>query len=56
MIPIIVILLAVFLCTTSIIADLSLKYIVALGAILIAFVVYYFTVYKRNNINYMGKY
>lgn len=55
-IPIIIILLAIFLCTTSVITDLSPKYIVALGSILIACLVYYFIVYKQNHMKYMGMY
>lgn len=56
MIPIFVIVLSAFLCTTSVITDLSPKYVVALGSILIAIAVYYFIVYKRNHLKYMGMY
>lgn len=48
------ILLSVFLCTTAVITDLSPKYIVATSSILVAIVVYYFIVYRRNHLKYMG--
>lgn len=52
---IIVLLISTFLSVTTLITDLSLKYIFAIGAIFLAVVIYTYFVYKNNDLKCMGK-
>lgn len=51
---IVVMLVSAFLCIAPIATDPSVKYFIAIGFVVVAFLVYYFVVYKRYQPN-MGK-
>lgn len=50
-----VLLISAFLSVTTLITDLSIKYFIAIGAILLAVTVYSYFVYKRHHLKCMGK-
>lgn len=51
---VVVMLVSAFLCVAPIATDPSIKYFIAIGFVVVAFLVYYFVVYKKYQPN-MGK-
>lgn len=53
---VLVMLISLCLCVIPLVTDPSVKYLIAIGFVVISLVVYYFIVYKRHHLPYMGKY
>lgn len=53
-IAVLILLISAFLSVTTLVTDLSVKYIFAIGAIIVAVALYGYFVYKRHHLRCMG--